>query len=484
MAGITAVGVGSGLDLEALITDILNAERTPVKTRLDQQEAQTSATISALGNLKSTLADFQTALGKLKDPSRFNTRTATSSNSELFTATTTSGADLGNYAIEVVQLAKTQKLASGNFASADSVVGHGTLTIGVGDKAFNVDIVAGENDTVAGLRDAINNASGNTGVRASLLTVSDGAGGTATKLVLTADKPGSEGAITVSVGDNADAGLSQLRYDAADPAFDPEHPDHNPNGMAVASPAQDAIITIDGFTVTSSTNTFADAINGVTITALKEPSGDSAGPAQLSITENKAGIKSAVEGFVASYNALMGVMNQLTDYDAATQRRGLLSGDSSVSLIESRLRSVLGSTVEGAPSDFNSLAFLGVSTNRDGTISLDGDKLDKALENRYEDVSALFSGDNGVAGKLDKTIGGLLASGGLFANREESLQKQLDRIDEQREAFSLRLEKIETRYRAQFAALDMLVSQLNSTGNFLTQQLEASAQLINRNNNR
>lgn len=487
MASITAVGTGSGLELESLITSIVNAERAPAETRLAVREAKVQASISALGSLKSSLADFQTALGKLKNTSAFSARTATASDTSLFSATTSSGAELGSYAIDVVQMAKTQKLASGNFAGPSSVVGSGTLNIEVGGSAFNVDITAGVNDSVAGIRDAINNAPGNTSVRASLLTVSDGAGGTATKLVLTSTQPGSEGAIRVSAsdadGDDSDnSGLSQLRYDATDPAFDPGDPAYEAGRVTVSSPAQDAIITVDGFEVRSSSNVFANTIPGVTLTILKE-SGDAEEPAsgELKVGENKSGIKGAIEAFVASYNALNGIFRQLTGTDASGESRGLLSGDSSVNLVQSRLRSMLGSTVEGASSDFNSLAALGIKTERDGSISLDGAKLEEALANHFDDLNTLFTGSDGLAGKLDKAVSDMIGSGGMFSIRQESLARQQDDIDNQRVQLAARLEKVEARYRAQFSALDILVSQLNQTGDFLLQQLDATAQIINNN---
>ncbi len=490
MASITSVGTGSGLDLENLITNIINAERAPVQNRLVAREAKVQASISALGNLKSTLADFQTQLGKLKNASAFSARTAVSSDTTLFTASGNNSAELGSYAIDVVQMAKTQKLASANFAGSSSVVGSGTLNIEVGGSTFNVDITAGQNDTVAGIRDAINNAPGNTGVRASLLTVSDGAGGTATKLVLTSTTSGSEGAIRITTtdsdgNDTDNSGLSRLRYDTADPVFDAGDPAFEAGRVTVSSPAQDAIITVDGFEARSSSNVFANTIPGVTLTLLKESdSPDETLSAQLNVSENKSGIKSAIEAFVASYNALNGIFRQLTGTSASSEGRGLLSGDSSINVVQSRLRSLLGSSVEGARGDFNSLSALGISTARDGSISLDNAKLDDALANRFDDLNTLFSGNNGLAGKLDKTISDMIGSGGMFTIRQESLTKQLADIGNQRMQLEARLEKVEARYRSQFSALDILVSQLNQTGDFLTQQLEATAQIINNRRNR
>lgn len=470
---ITSVGTGSGLDLENLIKDIVNAERTPAKNRLDLKATRIEASISALGSLRSTLADFQASLTKLRSASNFSARSALSGDTTLFTATANSSAELGSYRIEVLQMAKASKLASADFSGPTAVVGSGSLTISSGSNSFDVQIDAGVNDTLAGIRDAINNATGNSSVRASILTVSDGNGGTASKLVLTARNSGAANAISVTATGDADgndtdnAGLSQLAT----------------ANLIVVDAAQDARITIDGFEATSTTNTFTNAISGVTLNILKEGS-DPLAPlgSSLDVAIDRSGVKSSIEGFVANYNALVTIFNTLTNYDRATNTRGLLSGDASVNVMESRIRAVMASTVDEAATGMNSLAFLGISTNRDGSIALNDQTLTNALNNRFEDLGALFSGDNGIASRLDRLITEFTGAGGIFATRDESLRNQLRDIDAQRDKLNLRLEKIEARYRAQFSALDILVGQLQQTGDFLLQQLEATAQIINRKN--
>lgn len=470
---ITSVGTGSGIDLEGLITQIVDAEREPTENRLDLKQTTIEARISALGSIRSTLTEFQASLAKLKSGSLFSGRTAVSGDDKLFTATATSSAGLGNYAIEVLDLAKANKLATtANFAGADTVVGNGTLNITVGTSSFDVAITAGTNDTLVGIRDAINNATNNAGVRASILTVSDGLGGTTRKLVLTANNSGAANTVSVAVtgdGDGIDndaAGLSQLIS----------------ANLTQIDPAQDARITIDGFEATSTTNQFSSAIEGVTLTVLKENPDPLADPfaASLTVAVNKAGAKDAIEGFVANYNALITIFNTLTNYNPTDGSRGLLSGDASVNVMENRLRSIMNSTVAGAEEGLNSLAFLGISTNRNGSVSLDDTKLSAALSNRFDDLEKLFSGDNGIASRLDKLATELTGSGGVFSTREVAMREQLGKIDDQREKLFLRLEKIEARYRKQFSALDILVGQLNQTSDFLTQQLEAVSQIINR----
>lgn len=470
---ITSVGTGSGIDLEGLISKIVDAERTPVENRLNLKQTTIEARISALGSIKATLSEFQASLTKLKSGSLFSGRTAVSGDDKLFTATATSSAGLGSYAIEVIDLAKANKLATtANFATADTVVGNGMLNISVGASSFDVEITTGTNDTLVGIRDAINNATNNAGVRASILTVSDGMGGSTRKLVLTANNTGAANAISIAVtgdGDGIDndaAGLSQLIS----------------ANLTEIDPAQDARITIDGFDATSSTNQFSSAIEGVTLTVLKENPDPLAAPyaASLTVGVDKTGAKGAIEGFVANYNALVTIFNTLTNYNPTDGTRGLLSGDASVSVMERRLRSVLNSSVEGAAEGMDSLAFLGIKTNRDGSIALDDTKLGAALSGRFEDLEALFSGDNGIATRLDKIVTELNGSGGVFSTREIAMREQLGKIDDQRDNLELRLSKIEARYRKQFSALDILVGQLNQTGDFLTQQLDAVSAMINR----
>lgn len=465
---ITSVGSGSNLDLESLLTDIIEAEKVPAENRINTKKTTLEANISALGSLKSTLSDFQASLQKLKSASFFNSRTAVAGDTSLISATGTDSAGVGAYAIEVLDMAKAHKVASANFAAA-STVGSGTLNITVGSSSFGVAINAGENDTLAGIRDAINAAPGNSGVVASILTVSDGLGGTASKLVLTSTNTGAAKAVSVAVTgdadgiDNDNAGLSQLIS----------------ANLTQIDPAQDAKITIDGFEATSSTNQFTNAIEGVTINVLKEDPAGTALSSSLTIATDKTGVKTAIEEFVANYNGLITIFNTLTNYDASTQTRGLLSGDSSVSVMESSIRRIMTGAVSGAGEGLNTLADLGITTNRDGSIALDDAQLSSALSSNFDNFDDLFTGDNGIASRLDQLATQLMGSGGVFVTRETSINEQLARIEDQKDTLNARLEKLEARYRAQFSALDILVSQLNQTGTFLTQQLEATAQIIN-----
>jgi flagellar hook-associated protein 2 len=480
MASITSIGVGSGIDLEGLVEKLISAERDPQTQRLDLKESVTQGSISALGNLKGTLAAFQDSLANLKDSEYFSGRSAVSGDSTLFTASASSTANIGTHTIEVDLLASANKIATNaGFTNPNDTLGEGTITISfLAGSSFDIDVLA--TDDLSTIRDAINDASDNIGVTASLIT---GVGGT--ELVLTANDTGTSNQLDIQVDDTGDglnqdnAGLSRLFYDGSDP-------DNTINGLNQAQQidaAQDARIYVDGFEAVSSTNDFSDVLEGVTITALSDNGGEQTLPsASLTLSTDKTSIKSEVETFVASYNELVIVLNSLTDYDPVTESRGILSGDSTVSTLEAQIRRVLTSTVDGADSDLDNLALLGITTNSNGTIALDEEVLDTAITNNFDSIGSLFGGDNGIASRLDDLLEGFLKFDGLFANKEDTFNAQLAEIEDQRAALEFRLEKIEARFRSQFSSLDILVSQLNQTGDFLTQQLDAAARIVNRDN--
>lgn len=479
MAAITSIGTGSGIDLEGLVGQILEAERAPTEQRLELKQAETEASISAYGSLKSTLSAFQATLADLSDAENVETRSAASSDEEIFTATANNDAQPTTNSIQVLSLASAHKLASADFSSPNEPPGGGTLTIALGAKTFSLDITAGVNDSLSAIRDAINTAESNPGVTASLITIDNGLddGGTVTKLVFNTEETGTDNQISISVdetpatsgdGDAAankdGTGLSRLFFAADDPS----------NQATELSAAEDARITVDGFVAVSSSNSFADVIDGVTITAVgvtDDP--ENTLPATLSVATDPQALQAKVDAFVIGYNELMITINTLTNYDTETQTAGLLNGDSGIRSIETQLRRALSREVpsDNPLSNYTSLAAIGLSTQRDGTITLDSEKFNAALEGNLDEIGALFSGDKGMATELRKVADGLLASDGLIKTRNEGFDKQMRDIDDQRVALERRLEAIESRTRAQFSGLDTLISELQSTSSFLTEQL-------------
>jgi flagellar hook-associated protein 2 len=471
MAGVTSVGVGSGLDLESLLAKLVDAERLPAETRLARREATIQASISAFGGLKSALSGFQTSLAGLRDAASLGAPAASVSDSTLFSASAAAGAASGQYQVQVLNLAAAQKLVSGDFASGGALVGSGTLTIETGSNSFDVGVAAGT--TLAQLRDLVNDAPGNSLVSASLLTVDDGNGGTVTRLVLAARASGAANAVSVTVADddatNTDAaGLSRFFFSDGNPA----------SQLAGLTAARDARIAIDGLTVSSATNTFVDAIDRVTITALREPE-DPLDPesAQLSIARGKGTIIARIQAFVAAYNEARATIRDLTRFDQASGEAGQLLGDATVRNVDSGLRRVLASAVDG-PATYDSLASIGIVSQRDGSLALDSARLNAALDKGFDDVVELFSGEDGVGARFAAVLDGVLSGTGSIRARTDGFDRQLRDISQQREALDLRVTAIENRFRQQFIALDSLVARLQSSGDYLLAQLENTSAII------
>lgn len=471
MASITSAGLGSGIDVELLVSTLADAERRPVESRLNLRETQIQANLTAFNTLRGSINDLKSSLAGLTRLRDVATRQASSSKPEVFTATASSTAVPATANIRVEQLAQTHKLVSqAGFAGLDSAVGAGTLTIGVGDESFAVTITGGVNNTLAGIRDAINEAADNKGVKASILTVDDidNPGEKISKLVLTANKSGSDSALTVQVTDDADGnntdtvGLSRLAYD----------PDSMVTNMAELAQARDAQIYVDDFLVTSSTNVFENVIQGVTINAVSADPGETY---QLNVSVDKSAVQKKLTDFVTAYNEFLTGFKFLTDYNAAEKEAGLLTGDSTARGILSQVQRTLGSVIGDAQEGFSSLGQIGVVLKKEGKglLELDTSKLSSALNNNFDAVGNLIAGDEGVLASLDKQLDSFVKTGGVIASRNATFQSQLNDITEQRNALNLRVESVEKRLRAQFTAMDILVAQFKNTGDFITQQMES-----------
>jgi flagellar hook-associated protein 2 len=195
------------------------------------------------------------------------------------------------------------------------------------------------------------------------------------------------------------------------------------------------------------------------------------GPTTITVAKDSATASNAVQAFVDAYNKFAETVASLTAYDATTQQGGALLGDAQVRSVTAQLRSALGARLGGDAEAPHSLSDIGVTVQRDGKLALDQAKLQKALETDSPAVANLFAGTDGLATRLDSQLDNLLTSGGPLSSRTSSLNKEIEQIGDQRDLLNQRMETLEKRYRAQFTALDQLVSQLTATGNYLTQQL-------------
>lgn len=394
MAGITVSGIGSGLDINTIVTDLINAEKTPATERLDTKEATIQAQLSGIGTFQSELSAFRSALNSINSVAKIQNVRATVSNENLFTANATSIAQAGSYNVEVQQMAQTQKLVTDEtqrFTAVTDVVGTGTLTFQVGRydgstftadpaKATKTITIDASNNTLEGVRDAINKADG--GARASI--INDGQG---YRLVISASNSGAANSLKITVDDTGDAnstdqsGLSRL-------AYDPEALAGSGKNMTQTIQAQDALLKVDGLDISSASNSVVGVVPGVTLN-LKSPQVGTT--VTLTVAQDTTATIEAVDSFVTAYNNLIETADSLTFYDTKTKERGILAGDSNVRSIISQVRNIITGAVAGTTGAQQSLSAVGVSLQKDGTLNLDSSKLQTALSADPESVAALFT---------------------------------------------------------------------------------------------
>ncbi|WP_435104265.1 flagellar filament capping protein FliD [Arhodomonas sp. AD133] len=470
MSTITSLGIGSGLDINKTVSDLVSAEREPVAQRLNEKQQEYETRFSAYGALKSAVSVFRDSLDALGNENTYVQRSAESSNSDIFTANATESALDGSYSIEVLARAQAHKLTSAadkNW-SEGSTIGTGTLTVSSGGSSFDVEIDS-NNNTLAGIRDAINGAESNSGVTASIINVDNSNGDTEARLVLTADDPGADNAVTVAVSGDGDgndsdgAGLSALRYDAT------------ANNLTESQAATDAEIKVDGQTATRSSNSIDDVIAGVSIDLEKAEPGT---VETLTVERNDGDVRTAIDDLVNGYNTLMKTVGNLTKYNKETEEAAVLLGDAATRGLELQLRQGLTDAVSELDGDIRSLADIGVSVGADRQLSVDSERLDTVLSENLDEVKALFTGDDGVASRLEGITDAYMDEGGVIDSRQEGLQDRLEGIAEQRETLDRRMSNLEQRYLNQFIAMDQIVAQMNATQDRLTQGLASLPGLV------
>lgn len=478
---IKSLGVGSGLDLEGLVGQLLEAERKPKTDALNSREENVEAEISGIGKLKSKLEDFQKTLDKLRSDANLKGREPTINNPsegvEPFSADASNTALEGDYNIAVTQLAsgsriETADAVDGGFeSSSDTVLSTGTASltfkIDATSDSFSINLNAG--DTLEDLRNAINASEDNFGVTASIIVTGTEVGGS--KLVFTSDTAG-EGNDLVIVNDD----------DAAE--LDLVSTTDSTEGAAYLTPitsAQNAKATIDGIDVESNTNKFENVIENVSfkVSELSEldTDGTTHKTSKLSIGFDKEAVEETVREFVNNFNALQSEIKLLTNYgDSDLAEDGSLAGDSLVRGIQTGINNILFSAVDA--SALGGLFQVGIEYNRDGELEISStdniglgsgeDRLKDALSDNFDDIAALFTDETqGIAVRLYDYVEEYTSSRGLLKSREKSAIDQREQILDERVMLELRLASTEQILRDKYLNLDQTVARLNSTGSAL-----------------
>lgn len=446
MATLTASGIGSGIDVLSLVSQLVAAERQRPEQLLNDRASTLNSQISAIGQLKSSMSAFQDSLQKISSPNTFLVYNSSSSDTDVATVNASASAQQGSFDLVVTQLATAYKAISAGFADANTTeVGTGNITISnaKGDN-FTLNFAGGGDNTLNEIRDAINESNDNFGVTATILNVDDGVGGITSKLVLSADDTGTDNALTVA----ADAGINAL----------------DTSNLTQIGTVLNAELTIDQQAITSSSNTISGAISGIDLELIN------AGSSTINTTKNVDAVVENVQEFVDAYNTLKNTLTELASYKDGNP--GALFGDATVRSFTSQLDNILYSTVGSVTGNYNSLTSVGISSNAyTAELSLNSDTLKNALAADFDGISKLFTATDGIAANLDDTLTSYTQFAGLLDTKKESLNTRLSMVDESRDRLDYRLGKLEARLTAQFIAMDGLVQTLNSTGNFLTQQL-------------
>lgn len=458
MASISSAGIGSGLNVESLVTGLMAVEQQPL-TRLQTQQSSYQSKISALGTLKSALSSLQAA-AKAMTPAIGQSATtalksyaASFSDSTVASATISGSAVAGNYSLEVKSLIANQSQAFVNsYGAGDTVVatpGTLTFTTGSGASAKTTSLTLDSSQTsLSAVRDAINGA--NAGVSASIVTDSQGK----QNLLMTATTAGTPGAVTIGgTAEFADPNNVGSTI-AANAAF------------KVTQAATDATVMFQGVEITSTTgNTINNAIDGVTLNLTKT------GTTTLTVTQDNSSLKSKLDSFISAYNSLNSSIKSLGAYNATTKTGSVLTGDASLRSIQTQVRSAITSIPAGlASNSIKNLSEMGVSFQADGSLSVDSTKFSAAVDKNFDAVATAISG---YSSAVQTATTNLLSSRGVISSRTDGLNASINSISKQIDTLNTRLTAIEKRYRSQFTALDSTIASMNSTSSFLTQQLKS-----------
>ena len=461
---LTAPGIGSNLDVNGLVTQLMAVERQPLAL-IQQREAKVQAKLSAYGQLQSQIALFGDAAAALGTPATMSAFTANIADTEVANVAAGSTAAAGSYSLEVKQLARVEKIATGKFASTSSLVGTGTLviTLGTHDSTANTFAagtaklpltlnITSSNNTLTGVRDAINAAQA--GVSASIVTDNTGA-----RLVIASTDTGADNAIKIDA-----TGLPAF-------AFDPTAT--GTQAVTELQSAQDAKISLDNLDIVSASNQVTGAVDGLTLNLTKAKPGQQT---TLTVARDNTIATQALRNFVSSYNSLATLVRTDTKYDATAKTNGPLQGEVTAVSVLNQLRSAITGSIPGGASDFRTLNDIGVSLQSDGTLKIDETRLAAATATpaAYDKLARLFTASatnpdtyvTRIKAFVTKTQG----TDGLLPSKTDGLTASIKQYDKQQADFNDRMVSVEARLRAQFNALDANLASQNAVTAYLTTQ--------------
>ncbi|MBL0652456.1 flagellar filament capping protein FliD [Aeromonas caviae] len=446
---ITSAGAGSGIDLESVITASVAARKAQLQQPITTKQTSTNITLSGIGQLKSSLTAFTDILDTLSKPGAFNKRAINITQNKddpVLAVESKSGTSNGQYNITVNKLATTSR-QEGIFDSSTTAVvtQDGQLTFKAGDKEFTVDVKAG--DTLQNIRKRINNDGDNFGLSANIVNTADGKA----KLVI-------------------DSGVSGDGKDLVISGSTTELQNEFTNKMAQTQQASSAKILVDGNELNSDTNVFDDVIQDLKITVLRVSDTDSNGylkSNKVDITTDKTSVQETVQKFIDGYNALQSKLTSLGKRNSivggvSQDDGGALAGDSTTRAI-SNFMSNLITTPSDTSTIYSTIFEMGIKMDNKGQLSLDKEKFGEVVDKNFDQVAGLFGGEDGLAAKLTTGLKEYTKSGGLLAQRTDTLNSDLRSLNQKQATTNEQLVKYEAALRAQYGSLDALLVKMNNS---------------------
>lgn len=486
---ISSPGIGSGLDINSIVSQLVALETKPLE-QLQSKASSLQTQLSSFGQLKSQMANLQDQVAKLANTSNWGTLTLTSSNTTAVSGALTTGASDTRFSVEVSQLARAQSAASAAVATGTKL-GSGTLTIALGQWAA----VDADNDSQTDDVMQFTPQTGTTAVAVQVAATDDlsaiakkinaaEAGVTATvindangqRLAIRSVETGEDAGFRIQASNlGSGSALSKLAYDPAGvTADDAGNPSFGSGytAMGLTESAQNTLATINGVAVASTDNRFDGVVEGVKLTVSQVTTG----PVNVSVTQDKASIRTYVKNFVESYNALSNALKEMTKYDPATKTAGSLQGDGTAVSLQAALRRMV-SGLGPAESSFKRFSDIGVEFQLDGTLKVNDAKLNTALD-QQTDLQAFFTtpgadGANGMAVRLKNFTQGLLNAGGALTTKNQNLQTAIARNTKEQDRITERAERVETRLLAQYSRLDSQLASLTALNDYVAQQVTA-----------
>jgi flagellar hook-associated protein 2 len=454
MAGTSVSGIGSNIDTQAIVKSLVDSERAPKQTQINNQTLKATTSLSSIGKIQAALDAFRGALDTMKTTASFSGLNGTSSDEKVATVTTGTGAAAGSFSLVVSQLATASKISSKVYAGGASTVINGgaaptTLSIKQGSSTYDVSIPGGA--TLQQVRDSINSQYANQGLSANILTDASGS-----RLVLTSSNTGVGTDLTLS----GNSGLE--------------------TGTSVLAPPQNAKYTLDGLVMESKSNTIADAVSGVTVklTGVSPTASGASAPTASTITvaASSANLKSSVKGFVDTYNALIKAANaetQVTTNADGSVTSGALTGDASLRSLLSSVRTELNAM--SGTGQMKALSQFGIQTDqKTGTLTIDDKKWDAAVLTNAADINGIFTGDTGLLARMKTATDSFaLSKTGVFAARSASLTDSLNDLKKQQETLDSRMTSLQASLTAKYTAMDSLVARLRAQSDSIMTTLNA-----------